>query len=247
MGRAANCVTNDGCIQRSGWTANYPLQARWTATQAGAALLPRLSKHSAVGTAVEGRVPGNNQASGGDVRDEVLRTMAEELPRRGWRLQSMLAILSTGVEDRASGRGPWERKLVWMGSLRRRGVTLGLLFSLLAATCTSDIRRPTAPATPRLDAQRLEELQLTRLIPEQVGEACAEARQFAMVPVLCPELIPDIPITHMKGSYGAATFAIEPRVYMLSFDRTSPQADELRRSIGSWELSGSQALDRRSR
>lgn len=98
---------------------------------------------------------------------------------------------------------------------------LGLLFSLLAATCTSDGRRPTASATPRLDAQRLEALQLTRSIPEQVGEACAEARQFATVPVLCPELIPDIPITHMNGSYGAATFADEPRVYMLTFDRTS--------------------------
>jgi hypothetical protein len=106
-----------------------------------------------------------------------------------------------------------------MGSLRRREVTLVLLFSLLAATCTSDVRRPTAPVTPRLDAQRLEELQLTRLIPEQVGEACAEARQFATVPVLCPELIPDIPITHMRGSYGAATFANEPRVYMLTFDK----------------------------
>ena len=96
---------------------------------------------------------------------------------------------------------------------------LGLLFSLLAATCTSDDRRPTASGTPRLDALRLEALQLTRSIPEQVGEACAEARQFATVPVLCPELIPDIPVTHMNGSYGAATFADEPRVYMLTFDK----------------------------
>jgi hypothetical protein len=87
-----------------------------------------------------------------------------------------------------------------MGSPRRRGVTFGLLFGLLAASCTGDVGPPTASATPRLDAQRLEELQLTRLIPEQVSEACTEQRQFTKVPVLCPELIPDIPITHMEGS-----------------------------------------------
>jgi hypothetical protein len=112
-----------------------------------------------------------------------------------------------------------EREPVWMGSLRRRGVTFGLLFGLLAASCTGDVGPPTASATPRLDAQRLRELQLTRLIPKQVSEACTEARQFAKVPVLCPELIPDIPITHMKGSYRAATFAEEPHVYMLTFDK----------------------------
>lgn len=112
-----------------------------------------------------------------------------------------------------------EREPVWMGLHRRRGVTFGLLLGLLAASCTGDVGPPTASATPRLDAQRLEELQLTRLIPEQVSEACAEARQFAKVPVLCPELIPDIPITHMEGSYGAATFADEPYVYMLTFDK----------------------------
>ena len=75
-----------------------------------------------------------------------------------------------------------------------------MLFGLLAASYTGDVVPPTASATPRLDAQRLEELQLTRLIPEQVSEASTEQRQFTKVPVLCPELIPDIPITHMEGS-----------------------------------------------
>jgi hypothetical protein len=36
---------------------------------------------------------------------------------------------------------------------------------------------------------------------------------------LCPELIPDVPITSMEGSYGADTFADEPHVYMLTFDK----------------------------
>jgi len=141
--------------------------------------------------------------------------------RRGERLHSMPGIgLSMDVADRARGRGyrTMEREPVWMGSLRRQGVTFGLLLGLLVASCTGNVGPPTTSATPRLDAQRLGELQLTRSIPEQVSEACTEARQFAKVPVLCPELIPDIPITHMEGSYGAATFADEPRVYTLTFD-----------------------------
>lgn len=99
-----------------------------------------------------------------------------------------------------------------------------MMLSLLSAGCTGEDLRPASSAsassaTPRIDSERLKELHLTRVIPDQVRQACAEARRFATVPVVCPELIPNIPITDMKGSFGSVTFPDEPRLYMLSFDK----------------------------
>jgi hypothetical protein len=103
-----------------------------------------------------------------------------------------------------------------------RGALLALSLGLLVGACSREASEPRAnsnPDAPRLDADQLLELGLTREIPDQVLEACAEARRLASVRVLCPRVIPNIPITHTKGSYGSIVFADQPRVYMLSFDK----------------------------
>jgi hypothetical protein len=117
----------------------------------------------------------------------------------------------------SSGRGQIPS---WSSTLR--GALLALSLGLLIAACTREASEPRAnstPEAPRLGAEQLLELGLTREIPDQVLEACAEARRLTTVSVVCPQLVPNIPITHTKGSYGSIVFADQPRVYMLSFDK----------------------------
>jgi hypothetical protein len=70
----------------------------------------------------------------------------------------------------------------------------------------------------RLDSERLAELELTYEIPAQVRQACAEARRQAQVRVVCPRLIPDVPLTRSAGLWGAIIPPDEPRFYMLTFN-----------------------------
>jgi len=114
--------------------------------------------------------------------------------------------------------------------LGRRSAILAVSLSLLVGACTNEAPEPRATSTPdepRLDADQLFGLGLTREIPDQVLEACEEARRLATVRVLCPRVIPNISITHTKGSYGSIVFADQPRVYMMSFDKDffSPPQD----------------------
>jgi hypothetical protein len=70
----------------------------------------------------------------------------------------------------------------------------------------------------RLDAARLRKLDLTYEVPAQVEEACAEARRLATVRVICPPLVPDVPLTRLEGLWGSMVVESEPRFYMLSFN-----------------------------
>jgi len=73
-------------------------------------------------------------------------------------------------------------------------------------------------ASQPLSAARLRELDLTYEVPRQVRRACAEARRQATVRVLCPRLIPDVPLAQIKGFSGGAILALEERrFYMLNF------------------------------
>jgi hypothetical protein len=109
-----------------------------------------------------------------------------------------------------------------MNPAGRRIAILMMSLGLLLGACTHKAPGPRETSTPdasRLDAGQLLELGLTREIPNQVLEACAEARRLATVRVLCPELVPNIPITNMEGSYGSIVPTAQTHVYMLSFDK----------------------------
>jgi hypothetical protein len=85
-----------------------------------------------------------------------------------------------------------------------------------------DAKEPTSrranASAPRLSPTRLRELALTYNVPQQVRQACAEARKLATVRVLCPRLIPDVPLTRIEGLWGSIVVDVEPRFYMLSFN-----------------------------
>jgi hypothetical protein len=77
--------------------------------------------------------------------------------------------------------------------------------------------RKDAPA-PALDAARLRRLDLTYEVPALVREACAQARRLAEVRVVCPPLVPDVPLTRSEGLWGAIVPIDESRFYMLTFN-----------------------------
>ena len=83
----------------------------------------------------------------------------------------------------------------------------------LEPSARAPVERPT-----RLDGARLRALDLTYEVPAQVGEACAEARRLATVRVICPPLVPDVPLTRLEGLWGSMVVDTEPRFYMLSFN-----------------------------
>jgi hypothetical protein len=73
-------------------------------------------------------------------------------------------------------------------------------------------------AEHRLDPARLRELELTRRIPTPVREACSEARRAATARVLCPKLIPDVPLSKIEGLAGGPMVLLEERrFYELDF------------------------------
>ena len=109
--------------------------------------------------------------------------------------------------------------------MRTSPVALLLLLALAVSGCWhsgKEAKKPTGAhanvSATRLDATRLRELELTYHVPQQVREACAEARKLASVRVLCPQLIPDVPLTRIEGLWGSIVIDAEPRFYMLSFN-----------------------------
>jgi hypothetical protein len=105
----------------------------------------------------------------------------------------------------------------------RPAVVRVFAFLVLAAVGCTGGDRGAGPSTraqqaTRLDAARLRALDLTYEVPAQVGEACAEARRLATVRVICPPLVPDVPLTRLKGLWGSMVVDSEPRFYMLSFN-----------------------------
>lgn len=88
----------------------------------------------------------------------------------------------------------------------------------LAAGCAGNgEERQPDHARSALTAERLRQLDLTRRIPRQVRAACAEAQRLVSVRVVCPKLIPDIPLAKIEGLWGSITFQGEPRVWEVSF------------------------------
>jgi hypothetical protein len=57
----------------------------------------------------------------------------------------------------------------------------------------------------------MRELGLTREIPRGIQRACANARRHATVRVVCPELIPDVPLSKIEGLRGSPIVLIEER------------------------------------
>jgi hypothetical protein len=149
-----------------------------------------------------------------------------ELRRLAGRLQSVEVVGECvgqpGQPHRRPGGLRAQRHGTSIARLARGRAILTVLVGVLGAGCTGEDGRPapTSPsAVPRLTAERMTELRLTRVIPDQVPMACEEARRLVTARVICPVLIPNIPITTTKGSYGSVTFPDQPRVYMLSFDK----------------------------
>jgi hypothetical protein len=104
-----------------------------------------------------------------------------------------------------------------MSRTRVAGIACSMTIVLLVGSCSGGERR--VSPSPSLDQSLLRRLGLTRHVPDQVRLACEQARQFARVPVICPRLVPDVPITKMRGSWGAVDFWNEPRGYELNFDK----------------------------
>jgi hypothetical protein len=94
----------------------------------------------------------------------------------------------------------------------------GVVVLVLLVACTPRPDREASSKERTLPAARLRELELTYSVPAQVREACAEARRLASVRVICPRLIPDVPLTKLDGLWGSIVFDAEPRFYMLSFN-----------------------------
>jgi hypothetical protein len=96
-------------------------------------------------------------------------------------------------------------------------VTLAVV-AVAALGCAGSDGEASQGPTTRLDPVRLRELELTYEIPALVREACAEARRQATVRVVCPPLIPDVPLTNSAGLWGSMVPPDEPRHYMLTFN-----------------------------
>ena len=94
------------------------------------------------------------------------------------------------------------------------------LFVCALASCTSETGSPEPSAS--LDTARLSSLGLTTEIPGRVRNACARASERATVRVICPKVIPDVPLfTPGAGLHGDVAF--KPTYYMLSFNNGDPQ------------------------
>lgn len=89
------------------------------------------------------------------------------------------------------------------------------VLALAALGCSSG--EPGEERQPgEVDAAQLRRLGLTRDVPAQVRDACAEARRLATVRVVCPRLVPDVPLTRIEGLWGSMVSG-PGLVYELSF------------------------------
>lgn len=95
---------------------------------------------------------------------------------------------------------------------------LVLLLTLMAGAYWGEKGSP--QPQPSNDATRLSQLGLTSEIPNRVRPECERARKRATVRVLCPKLIPDVPLFTPGGLHGPISF--EPTYYMLSFNNGDP-------------------------
>jgi hypothetical protein len=77
-------------------------------------------------------------------------------------------------------------------------VAIAVLLGVLVGSCWG-AERP-AEMLPRTDAARLRQLGLTSEIPTRVREACGKERRRVTVRVLCPKLIPDVPLFRPGGA-----------------------------------------------
>jgi hypothetical protein len=94
-----------------------------------------------------------------------------------------------------------------------------VVVSVVAVGCAvSDGEAGQRGQTTRLEPARLRELELTYHIPALVREACAGARRQAAVRVVCPPLVPDVPLTRSEGLWGSIVPHDEPLSYMLTFN-----------------------------
>jgi len=130
------------------------------------------------------------------------------------------------------------------------GAVIGIaaLACVVAVLATSSGGRP--PPTPAgdgptarepADVAALERLGLTRQVPRLVSKACAEARRLAKTRVVCPELIPDIPLTRSPGLWGSIVFDAEPRVYMVSFNNAGGFEGRPLTGVEHWITGGGEA------
>lgn len=90
---------------------------------------------------------------------------------------------------------------------------------------------------PELDAAQLRRLGLTREVPGQVREACAEARRLAKVRVVCPRLVPDVPLTRIEGLWGSMVSG-PGLVYELSFVNAGGFFDRPLKGVEHWITGG---------
>jgi hypothetical protein len=93
------------------------------------------------------------------------------------------------------------------------------------------------------DSAQLSQIGLTSEIPRRVRATCEKARKRATVRVLCPKLIPDVPLfTPGAGLHRPISF--EPTYYMLSFNNGDPPGSArhwiagggLARAVEKWVL-----------
>ena len=91
-----------------------------------------------------------------------------------------------------------------------------------------------------LDAAQLRRLGLTRDVPAQVREACAEARRLATVRVVCPRLVPDVPLTRIEGLWGSMVSG-PGLVYELSFVNAGGFFGRPLKGVEHWITGGGEA------
>ncbi len=138
-----------------------------------------------------------------------------------WSAACSLAARSYGSARRQDFRRAATRR----ESMRRSLVAFLVLLPVALSGCSNADTEVTKPAStrtkasaPRLGTARLRDLELTYHVPAQVRQACAEARRLASVHVLCPRLIPDVPLTRIAGLWGSIVVDAEPRFYMRTFN-----------------------------
>jgi hypothetical protein len=90
--------------------------------------------------------------------------------------------------------------------------------SVAAVGCANSDNAGQRRETTRLEPARLRELELTYHVPALVRDACAGARRKATVRVVCPPLVPDVPLTNSPGLWGSIVPPDEPLSYMLTFN-----------------------------
>jgi hypothetical protein len=121
-----------------------------------------------------------------------------------------------------------------------RSCLVGLVSAgLFLTACGRPAERP--ETKPRLDAARLRQLGLTRTISGLVRRACAQARAHAIIPVLCPKLIPDVPLADIEGLWGGGGPSDERRLYEMGFNNAGGYFGSPLKGVEHWIVGGGEA------